>query len=206
MDISSSLVSSLPRTIWYFYVDHLWNWTEHPNSWVSRIAYTSRVLAIILLLPIVILTLLDLASYGIARTLGVIDTVEASTSDKETIHNKVPLVRIYEATTPSPSSSFNATDSEHDTLHEHTDNFSSTDTLPPLSILTPSHPRAYFTSEDNSLKLSGVGVFSPATSTPPSPTITRRALAEEKMTDGDEGIIFRKRKPAKDAGETAPLY
>lgn len=60
MDVSSySLnLSSLSRTVWNFYVQYLWNWTDYPNSWVSRIAYTARVLAILLVLPIVILMLL----------------------------------------------------------------------------------------------------------------------------------------------------
>ncbi|KAJ6594108.1 hypothetical protein B0H19DRAFT_1093828 [Mycena capillaripes] len=210
MDFSSSSVniSSMPRLLWNFYVDYLWNWTDHPNSWVSRVAYTSRVLAILLILPIVVLTLLDLASYGIARSLGVIDDVKASTSDKETIHNKIPLVRVSHAASPSPaSSSFIATDSEPDTLLDHTDglsssDFSRSDTLPRLDLhIMPSHPHAYFTSGENSLKLSGVGVFSPAASRPPSPTITRRHLFEEKLTDVDEGITFRKRATAKGSQE-----
>ncbi|KAJ6587113.1 hypothetical protein DFH09DRAFT_246174 [Mycena vulgaris] len=189
-------VSALFRMVWDFYVDYLWNWTDYPHSWVSRIAYTARVLAILLILPIVVLTLLDITSYGIARTLGVIDDVKASTSDKQTIHNKIPLVHVYEP--PSPDSgSFIATDSDHETLAQS--DFSSTDTLPPLSIFThsrpPSLPHAYFTSEENSLKLSGVGVFSPAASRPPSPTLTRRSLVEEKLPE-DEGISFRKRSRA----------
>ncbi|KAJ7496088.1 hypothetical protein B0H11DRAFT_2227093 [Mycena galericulata] len=199
MDISSSSLpfSSLPRAVWSFYVQYLWNWTDYPNSWISRIAYTARVLAILLVLPLLVLTLLDIASYGIARTLGVIDDVKASTSDKETIHNKVPLVQIYEAGSPSPDSdSFIATDS--DSLLDNADQLHSDfSTLPykPLSIYTPSgsHPRAYFTSEENSLKLSGVGVFSPAASRPPSPTITRRNLVEDKFSDVEEGITFRKK-------------
>jgi hypothetical protein len=132
--------------------------------------------------------------------LGVIDDVKASTSDKKTIHNNIPLVQIYEARTPSPdSASFIATNSDRDALADglHSDfSSTSTDSLPPLSIFTPSHPRAYFTSDVNSLKLSGVGVFSPAASRPPSPTITRRNLAEEKLPDADEGISFRKRSRA----------
>ncbi|KAJ7091191.1 hypothetical protein C8R44DRAFT_891591 [Mycena epipterygia] len=200
MEFSSSVnVSSISRIVWDFYVDYLWNWTDYPNSWVSRIAYTSRVLAILLILPILVLTLLDIASYGIARTLGVIDDVKASTSDKETIHNKIPLVQIYEAGTPS-----SATESDQDTLLDRSQsNFGSSATLPPLSIFTPSHPRAYFTSEENSLKLSGVGVFSPAASRPPSPTITRRNLVEEKLSDVDEGITFRKRATANNFQELA---
>jgi hypothetical protein len=50
--------------------------------------------------------------------------------------------------------------------------------------------------------LSGVGVFSPATSQPPSPTLTRRHLHQEGRGHGvvegdwgsqDEGLAFRRR-------------
>ncbi|KAJ7187976.1 hypothetical protein C8R46DRAFT_1053229 [Mycena filopes] len=200
MNVSSSSfsVSTMPRVLWTLYVDNLWNWSTYPHSWISRTAYTARVLAIMLIMPIVILTLLDIASYGIARTLGIIDDVKASTSDKETIHNKIPLVRVVDPSTPSPSSAeLAATDSEHEgTLLGSSGLLSSTDTLPPLRITTPaSHPHAYFTSEENSLKLSGVGVFSPAASRPPSPTITRKGLPDDlRMTDVDEGITFRKKR------------
>ncbi|KAK7005724.1 hypothetical protein R3P38DRAFT_3214669 [Favolaschia claudopus] len=219
MDMSSSSslnVAAMPRLLWNFYIDYLWNWTDHPNSWVSRIAYTSRVLAILLMMPLVILTLLDLASYGIARTLGVIDDVKASTSDKETIHNKVPIVHVQRAPgTPSPDSPaaslVASTDSEtlldpneslrqsKTTILSNKSEFSgssSTDTLMGLSISTPvSHPDAYFTSEESGLRLSGVGVFSPAASRPPSPTVTRKPLPalDDKLTDVDEGITVRRR-------------
>ncbi|KAJ7747288.1 hypothetical protein B0H16DRAFT_1851341 [Mycena metata] len=205
MDVSSSSFSilSLPRVLWNLYVDHLWNWTDYPHSWISQIAYASRVLAILLIMPVVILTLLDIASYGIARTLGIIDDVKASTSDKETIHNKTPLVRVVDHSTPSPSSASLANTDDSETLLDSTSGsdrmLSSTDTLPPLAIPSmSSHPHAYFTSEENSLKLSGVGVFSPAASRPPSPTITRRGLPDEwlRMTDVDEGITFRKKRGA----------
>ncbi|KAJ7772563.1 hypothetical protein DFH07DRAFT_993187 [Mycena maculata] len=189
MDIPSFSVNfaSFPGVVWNFYVQYLWNWTDYPNSWISRIAWSARVLAILLVLPVVILTLLDIASYGIARTLGVIDDVKASTSDKNTIHNQTPLIHV--SGSPSPNSVSLATDSE--TLLGHAD--SSTDTLPPLSTPSGSHPRTYFTSEEHSLKLSGVGVFSPAVSRPPSPAITRRNFIEEKISDVDEGITIRKR-------------
>lgn len=82
--------------------------------------------------------------------------------------------------------------------------------LPSLDV---SDPHAYFASEENSLKLSGVGVFSPAASRPPSPTLTRRHLIPEsrmppfamssikttgdagKHTNGEseEGLTFRPR-------------
>jgi hypothetical protein len=116
----------------------------------------------------------DIASYGIARTLGVIDDVKASTSDKATIH---PAIHINAPS--SPSSLSTPTDSER-----------SEDTAMP----------AYFTSEASNLKLSGVGVFSPAPSQPPSPTLSRRRLHPElesltpmSILNDDDGLTFRKK-------------
>jgi len=77
-------MASVPQSLWKYYVDYLWCY--EPNSWVARTANGARVLAILVALPIVILALLDIASYGIARTLGVIDDVKASTSDMTSIH------------------------------------------------------------------------------------------------------------------------
>ncbi|KAJ7072132.1 hypothetical protein C8F01DRAFT_973856 [Mycena amicta] len=165
MDLS---FGSAPAVVWRFYVDSLWKSTEHPNSWISQIAYVCRILAILLIIPVLVLILLDIASYGIARTLGVIDVTAASTSDKKTIHNNhLPLVEVYQPTTPLPDS-------------------------------PTTDPDAYFTAEPNSLKLAGVGVFSPAASRPPSPTITRKALPpEDKRIDvEEEGIVFTTRKRA----------
>ncbi|KAG9104080.1 hypothetical protein FRC06_005563 [Ceratobasidium sp. 370] len=44
--------------------------TPHPNSWVAFIASTFRVMAYIILAPIIIFTLTDIAAYAVARTLG----------------------------------------------------------------------------------------------------------------------------------------
>ncbi|KAF8441672.1 hypothetical protein L210DRAFT_973172 [Boletus edulis BED1] len=85
--LSSELVSSysaltLPYRLWDAYVTYLWHY--QPNSWVSRVASTFRILALVLVLPVVLLTLLDVTSYVIARTLGVVDDGKASTSDTDT--------------------------------------------------------------------------------------------------------------------------
>ena len=47
--------------------------------------------------------------------------------------------------------------------------------------LSSSQPPVFYASEENSLTLSGVGVFSPAASQPPSPTISRRHLPLNEM-------------------------
>ncbi|KAG8739084.1 hypothetical protein FRC12_016436 [Ceratobasidium sp. 428] len=53
----------------------------HPNSWVALIASIFRVIAYIILAPIIILTLTDIAAYVVARTLGwSLDTDQQSDS------------------------------------------------------------------------------------------------------------------------------
>ncbi|KAL1715801.1 hypothetical protein EV715DRAFT_293782 [Schizophyllum commune] len=86
-----STLAALPGTLWRLYVDYLWNYDA--NSWVAHAAYSMRVMAVLLMLPITVLTMLDIASYVIARTLGVIDDTRASTSDKL----PPPTIRIHAA-------------------------------------------------------------------------------------------------------------
>ncbi|KAL1741847.1 hypothetical protein HDZ31DRAFT_44548 [Schizophyllum fasciatum] len=90
--LSPAALAALPGTLWRYYVDYLWNYDA--NSWVAHAAYSMRVMAVLLLLPITILTMLDIASYVIARTLGVIDDTRASTSDKRPAP---PIIRVQAA-------------------------------------------------------------------------------------------------------------
>ncbi|KAF8637972.1 hypothetical protein AX16_010604 [Volvariella volvacea WC 439] len=127
----------------------------------------------------------DISSYGIARSLGVIDDVKASTSDKATIHHDkdTPSILIQESLTPNESifpqtreGTLSGLDSS--TGHASRDVINgSNDT----DLLNVSQPDAYYASEDNNLKLSGVGVFSPAGSQPGSPTLSRRNLLGDRM-------------------------
>ena len=48
--------ASIPALLWRWYVDALWNYS--PDSWVASTAYTFRLLALIVILPGVLLTLL----------------------------------------------------------------------------------------------------------------------------------------------------
>lgn len=128
----------------------------------------------------------DLASYGIARSLGVIDDVKASTSDKSTIHVTAapqlqpPLIRVNGVDSPASESTFSS-DSDRDSIsldHTHHNRMLRS----PLSasmtedeVDMGSQPSLYYVGEDS--KLSGVGVFSPAASMPSSPTISRYNLA-----------------------------
>ena len=50
------VASTLPRRLWDAYVAYLWSY--QPHSWVGRLASTFRILAVLLVLPVVLLTLL----------------------------------------------------------------------------------------------------------------------------------------------------
>ncbi|KAF8813822.1 hypothetical protein BYT27DRAFT_7083529 [Phlegmacium glaucopus] len=178
--------SSIPGLLWAFYVQYLWNYES--GSWVARIAYSCRILAILICLPIIILALLDIASYGIARTLGVIDDVKASTSDKATVHNTMtpPSIQIDGMITPGSESAFSDSDREDHSLHNKMRS--------PLSDSSPgiyetaNFTPVYYAGEDN--RLSGVGVFSPAASQPSSPTLSRHHLPQDS-TYGNEQLRHR---------------
>ncbi|KAF9469939.1 hypothetical protein BDZ94DRAFT_1279049 [Collybia nuda] len=179
--------STVPSVLWRYYILYLWDY--QPNSWVARTAYTCRFLAIIVSLPIIVLALLDISSYGIARTLGVIDDVKASTSD-------IPVIQIDKSSTSQSESPCNHSRLESTTSTDDNiiplDRYSQSQTL----HLGISQPQTFYASEDNNLRLSGVGVFSPAASRPASPTISRRNLQLEGKgisQETDEGLQIRQR-------------
>jgi len=192
---------SIPGTLWAYYLEYLWFYET--DSWVARIAYAARILAILVSLPLLILGLLDIASYGVARTLGVIDDVKASTSDKSTVHNTSkseaqPVIYVQSVTSPSSDSMFSDSDRESFTDH------STHDVLSPLSASLytgESQPPIFYASagEEHNLKLSGVDVFSPAASQPPSPTLTRQQLPYEGTLSGKEKLRHRTHQVGKNA-------
>ncbi|KAJ4001570.1 hypothetical protein F5050DRAFT_1331469 [Lentinula boryana] len=156
----------------------------------------------------------DIASYTIARTLGVVDIVKASTSDKQTVHarREPPSIHIRE-----PSLDQYDAQLTEDNAHNHfftLGSDSSHSIVGTDSLTTPSDVRltAYFTSGDHNLELSGVGVFSPATSRPPSPTISRRKLEPDTHStpslhefEVDDGSVhFRRRNKPTAAREYIP--
>ncbi|KAH9935527.1 uncharacterized protein B0H18DRAFT_415449 [Fomitopsis serialis] len=161
-------IVSAPASLWQLYVEHLWNYT--PGSWVDSAAWTFRMLAFLSILPFAILTLLDVTSYVIARTLGVIDDTKASTSETGSVPTgaDTPTIVI------QPESP------------------------PPTKTTMTSPPPTYFRGpleEEGNLELSGVGMFSPVPSQPPSPTISRRELSshmhnisEERKDEGMNAI------------------
>ncbi|OJT15769.1 hypothetical protein TRAPUB_4317 [Trametes pubescens] len=161
----SSTVLSVPQTLWHFYLDNLVFYKS--GSWVDSAASTFRVLAFTTILPFILLTLFDVASYVIARTLGVIDATKASTSGEldnaDHLHANRPAIVVHDDSTPTPST--DAEGSEH--------------AKSPLPHTTP--PASYFrnpTEEEGNLQLAGVGTFSPAPSQPGSPTLQRREFLQ----------------------------
>ncbi|KAF9233328.1 hypothetical protein BU15DRAFT_80219 [Melanogaster broomeanus] len=206
MSFSQISIASTPRLLWDGYVEYLWNYQS--DSWVGRTASCFRILAVILVLPVVILTLLDVTSYVIARTLGIVDDVKASTSDNaDGTTQSIPVpASLIPATTPTPGRS-----SEDDLAPEEEEA-----QAPSAAAGHPDHnaaaravvdgaisPQAFFAGEEDML-LSGVGVFSPAVSVPPSPPLSRTKLRTldsgavvakdgEVTLKDNEGIVLRRR-------------
>ncbi|KAI0745832.1 hypothetical protein C8Q76DRAFT_705203 [Earliella scabrosa] len=143
-------LASLPHTLWHLYVDNLVHYQK--GSWVDSIASTCRVLAFATIIPFILLTLLDVASYVIARTLGVIDETKASTSSEL----------------------------EHAELHKNQPTIVVDDPDVSLAAATPLPAEPSAEDVDGNLKLSGVDTFSPAPSQPGSPTLQRREFMQHQ--------------------------
>lgn len=54
--VSEIPILSIPGTLWAYYLEYLWFY--EPDSWVATIAYSCRVLAVLISLPVIILGLL----------------------------------------------------------------------------------------------------------------------------------------------------
>ncbi|KAH9083849.1 hypothetical protein EDB83DRAFT_2181562, partial [Lactarius deliciosus] len=154
-----------PPYLWDWYLDYLWNY-DH-NSWVATIAYGFRVWAILSILPTVILCLLDVTSYVIARTLG---DPTASTTHRSSFAQADPsksdpnIADTAPVTPPSPSQG------------EPTSAVGAIADKPTATTATAT----YFVGgeadddDDGAARLAGVGVFSPVASVPGSPMLSRR--------------------------------
>lgn len=184
--------SSTPRLLWNAYIEYLWN--PRPGSWVSQVAYSFRILAFLLILPVVILTLLDITSYVIARTLGIVDDVKASTSDQPVVTaGGTPSILVEDT---SSEESFPA---EQDSYISSVHRQYNTD-MRSAGVQEETKLMAYFTGEEH-LQLSSVGVLSPSPSQPSSPVLPHENLYGEdeamRMEDTrdaqDEAIILRRR-------------
>ena len=162
----SELASRLSlSSLWSAYLDYLVFYT--PNSWVARIASIFRILSFLVILPLAILGCLDIASYVVARTLGVVDDSKASTSDNATIHTTDRSSRAPEevpSIVVSNESPVAASGPLLHTSHSSSEKLASSD--------------HYFAAAED-IGLSGAEIFSPAGSRPSSPTISRRQLKDD---------------------------
>jgi hypothetical protein len=136
-----------------------------PTSWVATTAFLFRVLAYAAVSPIIVLTLLDITAYVIARTIG-------ATSGK----TKARVVTVSAGTTPTISVSETT---EVSTL----DGSGASNGLGHGSQLSASYPSDSF--HHTGEALSGTGLFSPPQSRPGSPGVQRKRHRSESITSGD---------------------
>ncbi|KAI9456527.1 hypothetical protein BJY52DRAFT_1275965 [Lactarius psammicola] len=173
-----------PSYPWNWYVDYLWNY-DH-NSWVATVAYGFRIWAILAILPTVILCLLDVTSYVIARTLG---DPTASTSHKSSFAQADPSKSDPNITDTAASLLVTAPSPLQEEGHGPISAVGGIADEPTATTAggIEAHPATYFVDgegedDDGAARLAGVGVFSPIASMPGSPTLTRRRsfLGEEE--------------------------
>jgi len=194
--MSCSLVN-LPRLLWDWYIEYLWDYER--GSWVYSSAKSFRIMAWLVVVPFALFIMLDVASYIIARTLGVIDDTKASTSDHASIlqdDNNNNNKNNNDNNKDNRSSGGGGDDSNNSPsivvqpdpssipIPHRAGDSSSLEDL----VLHLGEPQAF---GEGNLKLSGVGVFSPAVSCPPSPVVERkfpsRSLVESEVEGEDEG-------------------
>ncbi|KAI0093022.1 hypothetical protein BDY19DRAFT_989707 [Irpex rosettiformis] len=169
--MSSSSILSAPLHLWDLYVIYLWDYK--PGTWVYRIAQTFWILAFMVLSPFVVLTLLDVASYVIARTLGVVESTRASTGEMPQLSQE----QNQQDRRGSGTTSMAVNDNDSDVSSIHV-----VDPTPSASASNcrlDDEPSSYLHGsvvDEGNLQLAGVDAFSPAPSQPPSPKITRTNL------------------------------
>ncbi|KAI0305453.1 hypothetical protein B0F90DRAFT_1666351 [Multifurca ochricompacta] len=173
-----SSILAVPSSIWNWYIHYLWNYDN--NSWVATIAYGFRIWAILAILPTLILGLLDVTSYVIARTLG---DPTASTSHKSSFATVL---------SKSESESNDATLAASPTEEKLILAASPVAVDPKIQIpATPTRSPTFFVDgdcdDDGAARLSGVGVFSPIASAPGSPTASRRNFLEDSEKEERQG-------------------
>lgn len=218
--------SDIPGFIWNAYVKNLWNY--QPESWVGRAASTFRVLAAVVILPVVILTLLDVTSYIIARTLGILDDVKASTSDavedvttspsaSTSLVQSTPIAdEVQESIDPHARAASGSEGQWHSGAPRNSGHNVSDLDRPDERGNHQAHdgsnhaegesrPQAFFAGEED-LQLAGVGEFSPAASQPSSPVLPRMKLSMleggiVKATEGQPGSSIRRRPQEHASGE-----
>lgn len=174
-----SSVVAAPSYLWNWYTAYLWNYDN--NSWVATVAYGFRIWAILAILPTVVLCLLDVTSYVIARTLGdptastshkssFAQAVDPSKSDPKIADTATAATVLVTAPSPSQGEATFAAGAIAET------------TAAAIEEAT------YFVDgegeDDGAARLAGVGVFSPIASMPGSPTLSRRRSFLGEARDG----------------------
>ncbi|KAF8514219.1 hypothetical protein BU17DRAFT_94707 [Hysterangium stoloniferum] len=151
-----------------------------PFSWVTTVATTFRVLALVLVIPCVLLTALDIASYLIVRTLGA-DSAHQADSATPAPHYGGP-----DGLASSLNISFDSQSRKAQNMKD----------LHSEMIAEGAESDSYFsTSSDGSSALSGEGLFSPPISRSSSPPISRHTSRINFLSpqDGDDGSVLRRR-------------
>lgn len=129
----------------------------------------------------------------IARTLGIVDDVKASTSDQPAVTESTPSILVEDT---SSEESFPA---EQDNYASSVHRQYNTD-MRSAGVQEEMKLQAYFTGEED-LQLSGVGILSPSPSMPSSPVLPHECLSgedgamrmEESRDAQDEAVTLRRR-------------
>jgi len=165
-----SSLSFTPRFVWHAYVKYLWS--PHPTAWVTKVAYSFRVLAFLLILPVLILTLVDITSYVIVRTLGIVDDEKPSTSGQPVVTAEdTPSILVEDVSSEeSPPAELACRASPAHRGHNTE--------MRNASVQEEMKPQAFFAGEED-LQLSSVGLLSPTPSQPSSPVLLDDKLSRE---------------------------
>ncbi|KIJ49465.1 hypothetical protein M422DRAFT_27829 [Sphaerobolus stellatus SS14] len=142
------------------------------SSWVVRIAAIFRILALLLIVPCVFLTLLDVASYVIVRTLGA-----------DSAHRVSPT-RTYGAAGIHIGSSFDSESNKPPKAPDLQSHIQVTETETGAETKLDPSPSSSSDSEQVPA-LSGEGLFSPPVSRASSPSILRHP---QSTLNGDDTL------------------
>jgi len=159
------------------YGQALWQWVVFlkdptPSSWVARLAFTFRFMAYAAVSPIIVLALLDIAAYMIARTIGA-PSGKGRARQMVTVNHETTPPTI--AITSSLDNSEVSTRSNGHGTHDEDEGDD--------ARLSPSYPADSFSNPGE--LLSGAGLFSPPQSRPGSPGVQRKRHRSESVTSGD---------------------
>jgi len=180
---------AVPSDLWNWYIDYLWSYDN--NSWVATIAYGFRIWAILAILPTIILCLLDVTSYVIARTLG---DPTASTSHKSSFAQTDPSQSDRTIADGAGGAATVPITGLPPTQDEGAPAPSAAGAIIEPATATADSTSTYFVVDgegeyDGAARLAGVGVFSPVASMPGSPTLSRRRSSVREEEEGTASSV-----------------